>query len=209
MHQKKKTPSSADQLGHLGRDDASIKGDLTRHMRYSVGKDPLTATRWDWFFTSAHVVRDRLIERWMETMGHYYHTDAKRVYYLSLEFLIGRTLTTSLLNLGMLKDFPRCTPRWSRPPLTSPRPAPRQPRVWPRRSLRNCPGSRWQVPISVSRCHRWSPAPMIRHPSPWRAVWPRMPAMTVSMPWSSGSPRTAAPNCCHWPRAPPVASCPG
>jgi len=105
VHQKKKTPSSADQLGHLGRDDASIKGDLTRHMRYSVGKDPLTATRWDWFFTSAHVVRDRLIERWMETMGHYYHTDAKRVYYLSLEFLIGRTLTTSLLNLGMLKDF--------------------------------------------------------------------------------------------------------
>ena len=49
-------------------------------------------------------MRERLIERWMETMRSYYRTDAKRVYYLSLEFLTGRLLSNSLLNLGFYDD---------------------------------------------------------------------------------------------------------
>ncbi|MCP4044341.1 MAG: glycogen/starch/alpha-glucan phosphorylase, partial [Gammaproteobacteria bacterium] len=53
------------------------------------------------------VVRDRLMECWMETMNTYYHRDAKRVYYLSLEFLIGRVLTNSLLNMGLYEEFAR------------------------------------------------------------------------------------------------------
>ncbi|MGD9786713.1 MAG: glycogen/starch/alpha-glucan phosphorylase [Sulfuricellaceae bacterium] len=88
-------------------DDASIKDALANRLVYSVGKDPLTATNRDMFFTAAYVVRDRLIERWMETMRNYYRTDSKRVYYLSLEFLIGRSLTTSLLNLNMDQEFKR------------------------------------------------------------------------------------------------------
>jgi starch phosphorylase len=45
------------------------------------------------------------VERWMETMRTYYQVDAKRVYYLSLEFLIGRTLTNSLLNMDVHDEF--------------------------------------------------------------------------------------------------------
>jgi starch phosphorylase len=45
-------------------------------------------------------VRERLIERWMETMRSYYRSDSKRVYYFSLEFLTGRQLTNNLLNMG-------------------------------------------------------------------------------------------------------------
>ncbi|HYR05990.1 MAG TPA: glycogen phosphorylase, partial [Gallionella sp.] len=67
----------------------SVKQSLTNHLIFSVGKDPITATDRDWFFTLAGVIRDRLIERWMETMRTYYRVSAKRVYYLSLEFLIG------------------------------------------------------------------------------------------------------------------------
>jgi len=51
------------------------------------------------------VVRDRLIERWMETMRTYYRKDVKRVYYLSLEFLMGRTLGNSLHNMLIYDDF--------------------------------------------------------------------------------------------------------
>jgi starch phosphorylase len=85
----------------------SIKHSLANHLTFSVAKDTITATDRDWFHTLAHVVRDRLIERWMETMRSYYAADAKRVYYLSLEFLIGRTLSNSLLNMGFHEECER------------------------------------------------------------------------------------------------------
>ncbi len=88
----------------LGLDKASIKRSLIKHLSYSIGKDDLTASQRDWFHSLAYAVRDRLAERWMETMRSYYRADAKRVYYLSLEFLIGRSLSNSLLNLGILQE---------------------------------------------------------------------------------------------------------
>ncbi|MDP1634969.1 MAG: hypothetical protein Q8L69_09850, partial [Gallionellaceae bacterium] len=71
---------------------SSVKQSMTNHLIFSVGKDTITATHRDWFFALAKVVRERLIERWMGTMRRYYRNDAKRVYYLSMEFLIGRSL---------------------------------------------------------------------------------------------------------------------
>jgi starch phosphorylase len=88
---------------YLGLDKASLKRSLAIRLEYSAGKEPLTATLRDWFDTVAYAVRDRLTERWMDTMRSYYDQDAKRVYYLSLEFLIGRSLGNGLLNLGMTR----------------------------------------------------------------------------------------------------------
>jgi len=88
----------------LGLDKASIKSSLIKHLAYTIGKDDLTAKQRDWFHSLAYAVRDRLAERWMETMRSYYRADAKRVYYMSLEFLIGRSLSNSLLNLGILQE---------------------------------------------------------------------------------------------------------
>jgi glycogen phosphorylase len=68
---------------------------------YQVGKDPQHATRHDWFFALALAVRDRLVDGWMTTTRTVYDDDRKRVYYLSLEFLIGRLLADSLRNLGL------------------------------------------------------------------------------------------------------------
>jgi starch phosphorylase len=90
-----------------GMDAAAIKRSLARALEYRIGKDIYTATKRDWFYVVAYVVRDHLIERWMETMRSYYREDAKRVYYLSMEFLIGRTLVNSLLNIGLLDAVER------------------------------------------------------------------------------------------------------
>ncbi len=55
-----------------GQDRASLKHSFANRLIYSLGKDPITATHRDWFHTTAYAVRERLIERWMETMRSYY-----------------------------------------------------------------------------------------------------------------------------------------
>ena len=74
----------------VASDTGSIKQSLANCLTYSVGKDTITATDRDRFFAAAYMVRNRMIDRWMETMRSYYVNDVKRVYYFSLEFLMGR-----------------------------------------------------------------------------------------------------------------------
>ncbi|MES9867714.1 MAG: glycogen/starch/alpha-glucan phosphorylase [Candidatus Thiodiazotropha sp. LLP2] len=92
---------SAFKYDFLGSDPKAIQRSVSNHLVYTIGKDPFTATDHDWMMAFSHVVRDRLIERWMETQRNYYKHDAKRVYYLSMEFLIGRSLINSLLNMDI------------------------------------------------------------------------------------------------------------
>lgn len=79
----------------------SFEQALSNHLLYSEGKSPKSATGRDWYEASAHAVRDRLIEGWSKTVDANNEQDPKRVYYLSLEFLIGRTLSNASLNLGI------------------------------------------------------------------------------------------------------------
>ena len=83
----------------LGMSAEAVQRSLANRLEYAVGKDCYTANLRDWCHSLSYVLRDRMIERWMSTMRSYYREDAKRVYYLSLEFLIGRTLYNSILNM--------------------------------------------------------------------------------------------------------------
>ncbi len=85
----------------LRSDKYSIEHSLTNHMMYTEGKSAKAATGRDWYDAAAHAVRDHLIERWSQTVENNYGQDPKRVYYLSLEFLIGRTLSNAAINLGI------------------------------------------------------------------------------------------------------------
>ena len=100
-----KKPSALPDIDHPALDSTSIRRSLYNRLIYTIGKDPITATDRDWFYAAAAVARERMIERWMETMRSYYVEDRKRVYYLSMEFLMGRTLTNSVLNICCEQEF--------------------------------------------------------------------------------------------------------
>ncbi|MFH0938721.1 MAG: glycogen/starch/alpha-glucan phosphorylase [Planctomycetota bacterium] len=79
------------------------------HLKFSLAKDSYNATSQHCYLALAMAVRDQMIERWIDTQRTYYQQDVKRIYYFSMEFLMGRMLTNSLMNLG-LYEFCRQLP---------------------------------------------------------------------------------------------------
>ncbi|TPP06492.1 glycogen/starch/alpha-glucan phosphorylase [Rhizobium glycinendophyticum] len=86
-------------------DPASLAGEIMDKLTYSIGKDAKVATPHDWLTATILVVRDRIIDTWMESTRATYMNNGKRVYYLSLEFLIGRLLRDAMSNLGLMDDI--------------------------------------------------------------------------------------------------------
>lgn len=92
-------PSPGFEYDHPDRSVAAFKRALANKLIYAAGRDPVSARPEDWLHAAQLVVRDQLVERWMATTRAQYEQDVKRVYYLSMEFLIGRTFTNALLAL--------------------------------------------------------------------------------------------------------------
>ena len=84
-------------------DVAVLRRAILAKLTYSICKDPAVATDRDWFVATALAVRDKIIERWLPATQASYRKEHKRVYYLSLEFLIGRLLFDGLNNLGLIE----------------------------------------------------------------------------------------------------------
>jgi glycogen phosphorylase len=83
---------------------APIKQGLQNHLVLSCFKINSMATSRDWYDATAHTIRDHVVERWVRTSSAYYNEDPKRIYYLSLEFLIGRMMSNAALNLGINEE---------------------------------------------------------------------------------------------------------
>ncbi|MGH0171399.1 UNVERIFIED_CONTAM: hypothetical protein FKN15_061089 [Acipenser sinensis] len=98
-HEKKKQISVRGLAGVENVTD--LKKNFNRHLHFTLVKDRNVATPRDYYFALAHTVRDHLVGRWIRTQQYYYEKDPKRIYYLSLEFYMGRTLQNTMVNLGL------------------------------------------------------------------------------------------------------------
>ena len=81
----------------------AIQAEILEKLIYSVGKDPIVARPHDWLKATILAVRDRIMDRWMESSRETWRTSNKRVYYLSLEFLIGRLMRDAMSNVGLME----------------------------------------------------------------------------------------------------------
>ena len=81
-------------------DKQTVKTAYVGHVQSSLGRDEFSASAWDRYQALCLTVRDELIRRWINTQQTYYQKDARRVYYLSMEYLMGRALRNALVNLG-------------------------------------------------------------------------------------------------------------
>ncbi len=78
-----------------------LRKNFERHLRRTLARDRYSATDRDRYYALALAVRDQLIERWIATQQAHHKQNVKRVYYLSLEFLIGRMMGNNVINLQM------------------------------------------------------------------------------------------------------------
>lgn len=81
----------------------ALRRSISNRLVYAVGKDLRSATQRDWLFAVFYAVRDRIMDCWRESLIQAEDQDAKRVYYLSLEFLTGRALTNAILAADILE----------------------------------------------------------------------------------------------------------
>ncbi|WP_192244102.1 glycogen/starch/alpha-glucan phosphorylase [Mesorhizobium silamurunense] len=86
-------------------DPKTLAEEVLRSLKYRVGKDTTVATPYDWLTASIKVVRDRILDHWIQATKEAYDQQEKRVYYLSLEFLIGRLMRDAFSNLGLMENM--------------------------------------------------------------------------------------------------------
>jgi starch phosphorylase len=99
---KKSQPKSEiTKLPGLGMDTGGLKDDFKRYYGHRLGRDENCASLHYAYEAFSLAISDRLVERWKKTYNAYKQADSKTAYYLSMEFLMGRTLSNAMLNLGI------------------------------------------------------------------------------------------------------------
>jgi len=93
-----------DSLESKGMDAESIKRSFAENLKYRLARDQFTTTEVDEYQALSLATRNRLIEKWLKTQQTYYEKDAKRAYYLSAEFLMGRMFVNNLISLGIYDE---------------------------------------------------------------------------------------------------------
>ena len=88
-------------LSDLALTHTHLQNDVLRHLKQTLGKDDVNASAYDWRMALSFSIRDRIVEPWFASTRRTWAEDRKRVYYLSMEFLIGRLLEDATVNLGL------------------------------------------------------------------------------------------------------------
>ncbi|CAM8998225.1 unnamed protein product [Rhodiola kirilowii] len=91
--------------GFLRNDPYSLQKDILHHVEFTVPRSRFSFDDFEAYQACAHSVRDRLIERWHDTHAHFKRKDPKRLYFLSLEFLMGRSFSNSVINMGIQDQY--------------------------------------------------------------------------------------------------------
>lgn len=86
------------------KDIASLKRSIVYKLMFIVGTFPEYATESDWLNATSYAIRDRLVERWLKSTKAEISPEIKQVYYISMEFLMGRFLTNAMLSLGVYQE---------------------------------------------------------------------------------------------------------
>ncbi|MDA3913076.1 glycogen/starch/alpha-glucan phosphorylase [Oleiagrimonas sp.] len=97
--------SNGDSPINISIDPQELADEISRKLKSHLGKDASVATGYDWLSSAVFVVRDRIVDHWIDSTKRSYQAKTKRVYYLSLEFLIGRLMRDSFSNLGLLESM--------------------------------------------------------------------------------------------------------
>ncbi len=77
---------------------------ILNQLKFTLARDPETANKRDWWLATSKAVQSLIIERMIATQSVHHHNNVKRVYYLSLEFLMGRLFVNSMYSAGVLKE---------------------------------------------------------------------------------------------------------
>ena len=99
---------SNEKIPNAARRESSaeiLAQEIIERLTYRIGKDPKVAKPHDWLTAAILVVRDRITDNWMESTRKAYSESSKRVYYLSLEFLIGRLMRDAVTNIGLMDEL--------------------------------------------------------------------------------------------------------
>jgi starch phosphorylase len=104
---------TADEGAPCGASEASLARELQRHFELTLGRDEISGSRHYLYQALALTVRDQLVCQWRETRRRYREERPRRVSYLSLEYLMGRTLNNALLNLDLEEPVRRVLTRYS------------------------------------------------------------------------------------------------
>ncbi|MEJ5262292.1 MAG: glycogen/starch/alpha-glucan phosphorylase [Ignavibacterium sp.] len=107
MSKKNNGAKNSNSIFFTDKEDAesfSISNQFAEHLEFTLVKDRITVTKDDAYYALSLAVRDRMVRRWLRTQREYHIKDPKRVYYLSLEYLMGRLLGNVLINLDYYEE---------------------------------------------------------------------------------------------------------
>mgnify|MGYP006079236949 CR=1 FL=1 len=99
-----KTKKSTSNKGEVVASTEEIKTTILQHLTRTLGRDPKTANTREWWLTTSLTVRDYMMDRYMKTQAGHHQKNTRRVYYLSLEYLMGQLLNNSLFSTGLEKQ---------------------------------------------------------------------------------------------------------